>query len=167
MNRLYVALGLLVTVGLAWWRYDYVTTQWQAEKARADQAIEDYTTAKAKLDTERQNAADAELRAQKRIADKEAIENELRKKTKCIDAGTCGYRLRWREAICAGNTVHSADSGPSGFDEIQTTERGDFERWVADLTASVKRDAKVIEGLQTELEVKSRVDACVVKQVVK
>lgn len=164
MERLYLALGLLAVIGLGWWRYDYIVKDRDAEKARADQAVENYTTAKAKLDTERQNAADAEQRLKQRIADKEAIENELREKNKCIDAGTCGVRVRWKSAICAGNSVRSADAGANGSDEIQTTERGDFERWVADLTASVQRDAKVIEGLQTELEVKSRVDACVVKK---
>lgn len=164
MNRLYLAFVLLVVIGLAWWRYDYVTTQLQAEKARADQAVENYTTAKAKLDTERQNAADADLRAKQRTADKEAIENELREKNKCIASGTCGVKLRYRDAICAGNSMRSSESSINGSDDIQTTERGDFERWVADLTASVKRDAKVIEGLQAELDVKSRVDACVVRK---
>lgn len=163
MTRLYLALGLLAVIGLAWWRYDYIVKDRDAEKSRADQAVENYTTAKAKLDTERQNAADADLRAQKRLTEKEAIENELREKTKCIDAGTCGVRVRWKSAICAGNSVRSADASASGSDDIQTTERGDFERWVADLTASVQRDAKVIDGLQAELEVKSRVYACVVK----
>lgn len=167
MNRLYLALGLVAALGLAWWRYDYVVSDRDAEKLRADQAVENYTTTKAKLDTERQNAADAEQRLKQRIADKEAIENELREKNKCIDAGTCGVRVRWRDAICAGNTVRSSEPGASGSDEETITYDRDFARWNATLEASIEDNIKQIEGLQAELAVKSKPDACVIRQAVR
>lgn len=163
MGRLYLALGLLAALGLAWWRYDYVTTQWQAEKTRADQATEDYTTAKAKLDTERQNAAAADLRAKQRLTEKEAIENELREKNKCIDAGTCGVIVRWKSAICAGESVRSSDTSASGFNDVQIQDQRDFARWLANLEHSIELDERAIEGFKKELEVRAKADYCKIK----
>lgn len=160
MDKLIAPFILVVIVGLCVWRYNYVLNDRDAEKLRADNATVDYVNAKSKLLTEQQNAANAESRAKNRLTEQEAIAYELREKNKCIDAGTCGVRVRWRQAICSGGSLHSAQSSPSGSDDIQVTERGDFERWVSSLAASVKRDAKVIEGLQAELEIKSDPGFC-------
>ena len=164
MERLYFALGFLVVIGLGWWRYDYVVSDRDAQKLRADNATADLINARDKLATERKNAADADLRAKQRLSEKEKLQHEYDEKIKCIDAGNCGVRVRWRQAICAGESVRSTDTGTSGSDDLQTENQRDFGRWVASLEASVERDAKVIEGLQAELEIKSRPDACVAKK---
>jgi len=162
--NLYAILGFVAIIGLGWWRYEYVVADRDAEKLRADNATADYINAKDKLDTERQNAVDANKRAQDRQTEKEAIQNELAEKIKCIDAGTCGVRVRWREAICAGEPVRGANTSTSGSNDLQTQDQRDFGRWVASIEASVEQDAKVIEGLQMELAVRSDPDACKVKK---
>lgn len=163
MNRLYLALGLLVIIAAGWWRYDYIVKDRDAEKSRADNAESQLLTRDKELKAERKNASDAEARALIRFNEKEELQREYDEKVKCINAGDCGVRVRWQRAICATASVHSAEPSAIGSDELQEQEQRDFGRWVASLEKSIETDTEIIEGFKQELEIKSRPDYCKAK----
>lgn len=160
MNRIYFALGLLVVMGLCWLRYDHVVEDRDAEKLRADNAVAQVKAMGKELVAERENAANAESRASKRQTEKEELKREYDQKVKCIDDGTCGVVVRWKRAICAEPSLHSADSGSIGLDEGTVAEQKDFGRWLASLEASIDDNYRQIKGLQNELAIKSAPDYC-------
>lgn len=163
MNQLYLALGLVAAIGLAWWRYDYVVTDRDAEKLRADNAVATIALRDKSLETERKNAADAANRATERQTEKEVLQREYDEKLKCISDGNCVVRMRWGSASCPTASVRSPNTGPSGSDDIQAQDQRNLSEWVANVEHAADLDALTIEGLKKELEVRTAKDACVAK----
>lgn len=161
MIRLYLAIGFIASIGLAWWRYDYIVSDRDAQKQRADSVTVDLANVNAKLATERQNAADADLRAKQRQSEKEVLQREYDQKLKCINDGNCVVKLRWGSSLCPkARQVHSTESISSGFNEKPSADERDFARWVADLENAIDDNHQQIIGLQNELEIRSKPDYC-------
>lgn len=162
-SKLIGALVLVLILGLAAWRYNYVAGRWDAEKLRADTAEATVLLRDKVLATERQNATDAAKRARDRQTEKEELQRDYDQKVKCIAAGTCGVVVRWKNAICTHGSVRNPDASASGPNDVQAQDQRDFGRWVADLEHAIDLDAKAIEGLQRELAIRAEPNYCRVK----
>jgi hypothetical protein len=163
MGKLYAALGLLVIIGLGWWRYEYIVADRDAQKLRADNAVALVGTRDTELKAERKNASDAEGRALARYNEKEELQRDYDEKIKCINDRNCVVRMRWGSASCPTPSVHSTKSSTSRSDDLQVQDQRDFALWLADLERSIELDAGTIEGFKKELAIKSAPDYCKAK----
>jgi ABC-type phosphate transport system auxiliary subunit len=150
MIKLYVAAGLIAALGLAYWRYDYVVTQNNELKTQLEGIV-------GVLNAERKLSQDYANRALARQIEANKKDEELEKLHNCIADKSCVPRVRIKQAcptVPSSTTgTAGADGAPTGFAEISGS---DYYR----LVAAQKKAIWMIEGLQAEVEARSKPDFC-------
>lgn len=156
MNKLYLYAGLIVIAGLVYWRYDYVMSE---NKRLADALANEQLAHKqtvAVLSKERQNAAEAALRAQQFYQDVEKDNVELEKLRACVANNTCGVRI----AKGACPKLPSTGTNAGGAEAADAADRKQLEQDYFRLLESIKLTKSRYEWMQRELIARSDPGYC-------
>jgi hypothetical protein len=159
MKYLYaVALALLLCLGL----YAYIESE-RADSLKADNKVlmSKVEASEAARKKEQQDAIDANNRAKQTQIEKQVISDEAQKNRDCIANGTCGVRVVFKSAICAG--VHETTVGGSSVDGAASQELRDFAQWYVDLEAAIKDNLLQIKKLQEDVAIRSNPNYCQAK----
>lgn len=156
LNKLYLYAGLLVIAGLVYWRYNYVMSK--NEQLEIDLANEKISHQRSVvlLEKERQNAADAALRAQQFYQDVEKDNAELEKLRACVANNTCGVRI----AKGACPKLPSAGTNAGGTEAADAADRKQLEQDYFRLIESIKLTKSRYEWMQRELIARSHPQYC-------
>ena len=156
INKLYMYAALAAILGLIYWRYDYVLTQNErlsvglaSERAAHQQSV-------ALLERERQNAAEAALRAQQFYQDVEKDNAELEKLRACVANNTCGVRIA--KGACPKLPSPGANAG--GTEAADAADRRQLEQYYFRLIESIRLTKSRYEWMQRELIARSDPGYC-------
>lgn len=149
-------LAPVVIVGLLWWRYDYVTTENERLKSDLSAANASLEQLQAIIAKERQNAAEAALRAQKFYEDKQNDQKELDDLRNCVANKSCGVRVV--RGACPAMPSSTAAAG--GTEAADAADRRQFEQDYFNLLASIKETKRRYDWMQQELIARSAPDYC-------
>jgi hypothetical protein len=145
-----IAIGLLiVAIGAAYLRYDYVVKDRDAAKAELSQT-------KGVLDTERQNAQEAANRSLAFRIEESNREKEHQKLVDCVAAGTCGIRVHHK--ACPAMPKAAADR-PSTAGAAAEPDR-EFEQNYFNHRELINKYELREKALRVELAARSRPDYC-------
>lgn len=149
MIRIYIAAAIIVALGLACWRYDYVVEQNKDLKTQLE-------SVNGVMERERINAQEAANLALARQIEANKNDQELEKLRDCIADKSCVPRVRVKQTCPVPNTTSStagANAAGAGFAEI---DGSDYYR----LIEAQKKAIWMINGLQAELKARSQKDYC-------
>lgn len=149
MNQLYALIAIITALGLAFWRYDYVSDDRERLKA-------ELSSANGIIAAERENAQDAANRALAYSIEDQNREDEYAKLRECVDNRTCGVVVRWKSCAAVSN---------SGTDKSQATAevaiaQREFQSWGVDHADLIKRYEQRVKALEADLIARSAPGAC-------
>lgn len=157
LNKLYLYAGLIAAAGLVYWRYDYV----MSENKRLGDALANEQLAHkqtvAVLSKERQNAAEAALRAQQFYQDVEKDNVELEKLRACYADKSCWPRVRIKTS-CPAVSNSGSDTGAS--EEVTAELGADAGQNLLLLRSQIKEITTGYLALQRELIARSDPGYC-------
>jgi hypothetical protein len=156
MKYLYAgALALFLCLGL----YAYIESE-RVDSLKADNKVltGKVEASEAARKKEQQDTIDANNRAKQNQIEKQVIEDEAQKNRDCISAGTCGVRVVFKSAICAG--VHNPTTSGSDTNGTASQELRDFAEWDNNLEAAIKDNLLQIKKLQEDVAIRSNPNYC-------
>lgn len=156
LNKLYLYAGLIAAAGLVYWRYDYVISENKRLADALDAEQKAHNQTEDVLTKERQNAAEAALRAQKFYQDVEKDNAELEKLRACVANNTCGVRI----AKGACPKLPGAGTNAGGAEAADAADRKQLEQDYFRLIESIKLTKSRYEWMQRELIARSDPGYC-------
>jgi len=107
------------------------------------------------ITTERGNAQDAANRQLARIIDEGNRDDELQKLRACVDAGTCGVRVRWKSC-----PVPSTAASGSGTSTPTTEPDRELASWYFSHRELINDYETTLKACQSELRARSDKKYC-------
>lgn len=156
MTRIYIAIGVLIVIGLGAWRYDYLVTSNSDLKRDLSAANANLEQSNSLLIKERQNAAKSALSAKKAYEEKQNDQIELDRLRKCVADKSCGVRVV--RGACPAMPSSTATAG--GIEATYAADRGKFEQDYFSLLESIKETKRRYDWMQAELIARSHPDYC-------
>ena len=147
----------VVVFGALWWRYDYVTTQNERLQSDLSAANEQLAQSQAIIAKERQNAAEAALRAQKHFEQKVKDDEELQKLRACYADRSCWPRVRIK-TTCPKLPSAATNAGALEESTAELGENAGHDLLL--LRDQIKETNRLVAGLQSELMARSVPDYC-------
>lgn len=156
----YGFLALLVLGSVSWIGYQIYNAFDEREKFKllSENQAKQINAANDLRIKERAQLDEANERETKILSEKKAIEDEAQANRDCIAAGTCGVRYKLKYQTCP--RLPNTSTGERGADELQESERRNFESWINDLQESIRKDNLYISKLQNDVQIRSNEKYC-------
>ncbi len=158
MSRLYAGLAIVALIMFAAYKYQSAVND--RDKYQAALAVADANLSKQKQVTEkeRSNAESANKRAIENEAKANEVTSQINVMRTCIDAGTCGVRIKYQS--CPRMPSNSTDASRPQSNEADAGHRRLLEQDYFNLLEAIRLTKVRYEAQQRDIAVRSHPDYC-------
>ncbi len=152
MTRLYVALGVAAMIGFAWWRYDHIVTVNESQRVALESSALTIKGLNQQIDDAEKRAAAANDRLIDHIDRLEKSENETKRLRDCVDAGTCGLRIK---TVYVRVPQAQGESGTGDLQTVDTELAPESRRAYFTHRAGIDKVTELLQSCIKELEART------------